>query len=291
MVAALVDLRTAADRGRFEAVAAELGTRISTVALARGSVALPPDVLDRAQRHLRALPAAEPAAPAAGTVSLLPALRPAARDTLPGGAGTGGPSDRYGSEPAGFGAAARTAAAAADQVLGALPASALAEGILVLGTEEHLHLPLLLADRLSGLAPAGTTVKSPSTPRSPIVALERADYAIGSAVEFASHDDTIDGPGRRFAYNLSRPGARYGTIVVVPEPGPDPAAVTAPGSLTAALATACDRALVVRRPGAAEPGPAAPAARFPAPLHGPEFGSYAAGEVSWLLKDLSQAQL
>ncbi|TQM29725.1 phosphoribosyltransferase domain-containing protein [Nocardia bhagyanarayanae] len=31
--------------------------------------------------------------------------------------------------------------------------------------------------------------------------------------------------------------------------------------------------------------------RLPAPLHGPDFGSYAADEVSWLLKDLSDADL
>ncbi|MFI2556516.1 cysteine protease StiP family protein, partial [Nocardia farcinica] len=30
---------------------------------------------------------------------------------------------------------------------------------------------------------------------------------------------------------------------------------------------------------------------FPRPLHGPEFGSYAPGEVSWLLKDLSDVDL
>jgi hypothetical protein len=30
---------------------------------------------------------------------------------------------------------------------------------------------------------------------------------------------------------------------------------------------------------------------LPTPLHGPEFGSYAADEVSWLLKDLSGVDL
>ena len=109
VVAALVDLRTNADRARFDALAAELGTRIRTVSLAQGSVELPADVLDRARRHLAALPdaagpdadlpggadpgttgpgtmslrTADPGAAGPGTVELLP-VDPAASSGAPG---------------------------------------------------------------------------------------------------------------------------------------------------------------------------------------------------------------
>ncbi|MFD1213620.1 phosphoribosyltransferase domain-containing protein [Arthrobacter sp. GCM10027362] len=278
VVASLVDLRTGDDRARFDAVAAELGTRIRTVALARGSVALPPDVLERARLHLDGLPPEELPVPDGGVV---PTLLPVAAGPVP---------DRYGSEPSSFGTAADAAAAGGEHVLAALSPAQRAEGILVLGTEEHLHLPLLLADWLNAQLP-GTRVRFSSTTRSPIVALDRPDYAINSVLAFASHDRTIDGPGPRYAYNVNCTGAHYGTIVVVPEPGTDPADLTGPGSLTAALRSVCDRVLVVRLSGSADQAPTAVPAAFPAPLHGPDFGSYAAAEVSWLLKDLSQVQL
>ncbi|MCG2620713.1 phosphoribosyltransferase [Arthrobacter sp. I2-34] len=309
VVAALVDLRTDADRARFEALAAELGTVIRTVALARGSVTLPPDVLDRARQQLAALPAANDGAAAGGPATGSTAaatgrvvLLPVAASDLP--VGPAALLDRYGSAPAGFGAAARTAAAVGRRVLEALDrldVQAAADGILVLGTEEYLHLPLALADWLAGEVPAGVPVRFSSTTRSPIVALARPDYAINTVLSFASHDGTIDGPGPRYAYNVHRPGERRGTVVVVPEPGTDPASVTGPGSLAEALGAACDRVLVVQLPGPAGSGTAgplatradaeAPAGALPDPLYGPEFGSYAAGEVAWLLKDLSRVQL
>lgn len=297
VVAALVDLRTDADLARFEALAAELGTVIRTVALARGSVSLPPDVLDRARQHLAALPDAGAnaatgtgSAAGSGSVALLPveaAELPVQPEAL---------LDRYGSTPAGFDAAALAAAAVGRRVLDALAPEAVADGLLVLGTEEYLHLPLALADWLKARVPAGAPVRFSSTTRSPIVALDRPDYAINSVLSFGSHDGTIDGPGPRYAYNVRRTGARFGTVVVVPEPGTDPAALTGPGSLAEALGTACDHVLIVQLPAPGAPHPGcraaqAPAGAFPVPLHGPEFGSYAAGEVSWLLKDLSHVRL
>ncbi|MDF2442342.1 MAG: hypothetical protein JWR01_545, partial [Subtercola sp.] len=62
IVASLIDLRSEADRARFDTLAASLGTSIAVVALGSGTIALPPDVLPRAARALAALsPAAEEA--------------------------------------------------------------------------------------------------------------------------------------------------------------------------------------------------------------------------------------
>ncbi|WP_194816503.1 phosphoribosyltransferase [Nocardia sp. XZ_19_385] len=57
-----------------------------------------------------------------------------------------------------------------------------------------------------------------------------------------------------------------------------------PGSHDAGLD---DEGLAVTQPQT----PSRPGLELPTPLHGPEFGSYAADEVSWLLKDLSEADL
>ncbi|MFF4606148.1 phosphoribosyltransferase [Streptomyces sp. NPDC001339] len=50
VVVALVDMRSAADRGQLEKFAAELGARVDLVALASGGVRLPEDVLERGRR-------------------------------------------------------------------------------------------------------------------------------------------------------------------------------------------------------------------------------------------------
>ncbi|WP_190021089.1 phosphoribosyltransferase [Streptomyces hiroshimensis] len=49
VVVALVDMRSAEDRGRLEAFAAELGARVDLIALASGTVRLPEGVLERGQ--------------------------------------------------------------------------------------------------------------------------------------------------------------------------------------------------------------------------------------------------
>ncbi|MBP2388203.1 phosphoribosyltransferase domain-containing protein [Paeniglutamicibacter kerguelensis] len=283
VVASLIDVRGPADRQRFTELAEDLGTNIVSVALGCGSVLLPDDVLAKAATHLRELMAGEPTVEnalsdfeshAPGSIDVLPCMYP------------GMFHDRYGSPASATSNPLEGLRSVAKSVLDVLPQEAHGKEILVLGTEEFLHVPLMLSDELSKVVPAGTRVLFSSTTRSPIVPLDRGDYAINSVLNFSSHDDTMDGPGPRHAYNIA--GARrFAAIIVAPEPGTPHHAMAGPGGLLEALASASDHVLVV----AAERGQSAKGSpgrkAFPKPLSGPDFGSYGENEVAWLLKDLS----
>ncbi|KGM01671.1 hypothetical protein Q760_18005 [Cellulomonas cellasea DSM 20118] len=63
----------------------------------------------------------------------------------------------------------------------------------MLGTEELMHAPLLLAAHLADLLDEhGGTVAFSSTTRSPVLALDAEDYAIRTRLVFPSHDDPAD---------------------------------------------------------------------------------------------------
>ncbi len=216
VVAALIDLRSAADRARFTALADELGTRIVVTALGTGRIELGAGILDRAARLIRELPQDHPpqaAPPKPGRLSLL---------ELSGREVTPVRSDRFGNT-----APPREADIAA--IAGRLAAHLANHGcqgsVVVVGCEENMFLPLAVAHTLSGLLPE-QDVRFSTTTRSPIVPVDRDDYAVAGALTFASHDQTNDGPGIRYAYNLTGTGQRPGTIVVFPEPGTSRRAVT-----------------------------------------------------------------
>ncbi|WP_194266044.1 phosphoribosyltransferase domain-containing protein [Arthrobacter yangruifuii] len=337
VVASLIDLRSDADRARFDALAEELGCSIRVVALGTGSIELGEDILSRAQQLISRLsgsPAAAGADAAKPGTAGADAGLPAAADVEPtsgieasaaaapepgtvtvldySGAAPGLRSDRFGNR-AGISSeylgtlpdalpgavSAESLALVATRISAALPASA--GPVLVLGCEEFIHVPLTIANALAEALP-GTPVRFSTTTRSPIVPIDRPDYAIANAVDFASHDVTEDGPGPRHAYNVGPrraaggPDAEtgFGSIVLLPEPGTDPASITGPGSVTEALRAVTAAVVVVLL--AAEV-PAAEAWDAPVqtpaavPLTGPEFGSYASEDVTWLLKDLRDAQL
>jgi adenine/guanine phosphoribosyltransferase-like PRPP-binding protein len=289
VVAALIDLRPAADRALMESLAAELGTRISVVALGTGGITLPDDVLARARTLIDTLAASGGAAAAA----VLGAPAAGAHDGAgvdamayaPGeGAGAHTPGELTVLEPgiagvrsARFGAEGaldrEAATAIARDVLGALPAVAppgdasdgalesATGGVLVLGSEEHIALPLAVAEELDRAR--GDVLFSTST-RSPIAVLDRPDYAIASAIRYRSHDRTLDGPGPRFAYNLTRGGGRFDAVVLLPEPGVHPEALFAAAGLVESLRTVTDHVIVALLPEAARasgpsPDHAAPA--------------------------------
>ncbi|MGD8195136.1 phosphoribosyltransferase domain-containing protein [Herbiconiux sp. P18] len=257
VVAALVDLRSDTDRARFDALADELGTRITVVALGRGSVELPPDPVGRAAELIAGF--AEPAD--AGTDADADADADAAADAdadadaaadadVDGAAAELGDtmivepevalpirSARHGlvvpsPEPdlvAGIAASIRSH-------LGrpAERGSSAGTDVLVLGSEEFIALPLLVAEELDRVA-GSVRVLFSTTTRSPIAPLDRADYAIASRIRFRSSDLTVDGPGDRFAYNLTRGGRRFDTIVLMPEPGSDIDRLLAPDGVVEAL--------------------------------------------------------
>ena len=310
VVASLIDLRSDADRARFDDLAARLGCSIEVVALGTGRIDLGPDILARARQLIEDLPDAVPAASAntaAGTLTML--------DFSDVSGNSGLRSDRFGN-PAGVSSeylgtlpealpgavAGEHLAHIAGCIREALPESS--APALVLGTEEFIHVPLTVANALAE-ARQGAPVRFSTTTRSPIVPIDRPDYAIANALDFDSHDVTEDGLGPRHAYNVAaRHGEEgFGSIVLLPEPGTDPEAITGPGSVTEALRAVSPAVVVVLLPAdvpTAWPAPAAAAASGTAtpastgtavPLTGPEFGSYAPEDVTWLLKDLRDAKL
>lgn len=119
-----------------------------------------------------------------------------------------------------------------------------------------------------------------------------------------------DGAGTTVADDAGAAGAEPVLVVVVDAPA-DTARLVADGGLIDVLTAAGADVLVAVLPGAdprrlaaartrasAESATAGAAGRvrvgaanLPSPLHGPEFGSYARDDVSWLLKDLSDVDL
>ncbi|MFE3885856.1 phosphoribosyltransferase [Streptomyces lydicus] len=303
VVVALVDMRSDADRSHLEKFAAELGARVDLVTLAAGGVHLPADVLTRgqelvaAQEGLAARAAADvPAAPGADVVRV--------GLDWPAGLPDGG---RHGFTPAHRvrleAALPHMATRIARQLEGA-------RRILVLGNEELMYAPLrmaqaldtLLAEEASGAEPAPQVFFSTTT-RSPVLAVDDPGYAIRTRLAFPAHDGPADGPGERYAYNVAAgadPERGFDAIVAVVDSHGDRPELHATGGLLHRLAEHTGRLLLAVIPSYApqpQPGPnphPAPQARalpLPEPLRGPDFSSYTADEVGWLLQDLSGVTL
>ena len=248
VIAALVDLRTPVDRECVAATAVRLGTTIDVVALSTGAVSWPAD-FPRAGGRLRALRSRSPyQRRSCGPSCTRCPRRGGARE-----------SGRHGFSPADQ-LAARTAAAAQAALLA--PAG---PNVLVLGTEELMYAPLLIALELADRI--GLDVRFSATTRSPVLALDEPGYPIRNRVVYPA----ADGSGERYAYNV---GTGFDDVVLVLD-SDEPALVTA-------LLAVCARLHVVRLPTAAVLPPA---------LRGPAFGSYAPDEVGWLLTDVSQVAL
>lgn len=265
VVASLVDLRPAADRNRLDALATQLGCRITVVSLASGDIALPRDLPAKVAPVVSHFAAQPVLTPAPGEVSVL---------------------DLTHVEPirsARFGiSTSLEACTAADSLAKELAAMVPAtDRLLILATEEFMALPLATASALQDRMP-GVAIRYSTSTRSPIAVIDRPGYPVRSSVTFTSHDATADGPGQRFAYNFNHAGQQFDHVLVMAEPGTPAAALTGPGTITEAISQSGADVQVVLLPAA---GP------FPMPGKGPSFGSYAAGDVQWLIKDLSFAEL
>ena len=221
--AALVDVRDEAARAAFDDAARELDVPVQVVALASGRV----DVPDSARTSALALAeSVAPAVPASHPI----ADAPARISHWPAGVPTGG---RHGFAPA---AAERARAAARASAAGAAR-RLVGDRILVLGTEELMYAPLLIALELQDAVPTGQ-VRFSSTSRSPVVAIDEPGYPIRTALAFPSTDDSADEPGMRFAYNVV-PAAgdpEFTDVVLVVDDAADSPALWAPDGLVAQLA-------------------------------------------------------
>ncbi|MGY0461473.1 phosphoribosyltransferase [Kitasatospora sp. cg17-2] len=287
VVVALVDLRGPADRRRLADTAAELGVRLDLVALADGGVELPADVLDRAERLIaEAGPAPEPPAAPAAPLVRVDLDWPAG---LPDGGRHGFTREHRARLEAALPGLAERLAAAVEPGDGA-------GRVLVLGFEELMYAPLRLAEALAQRLPGGTDrVHYSTTTRSPVLAVDDPGYAIRTRLAFPAHDDPADDSSReRYAYNVAPgtdPARRFGTVVLVVDDTADTPALHEGGrALLGQLRRVTDRVVLAVLPSHRPTAPAVPAA--PArPLYGPEFSSYRADEVAWLLKDLTGVDL
>ncbi|WP_431982996.1 phosphoribosyltransferase [Streptomyces qinglanensis] len=300
VVAALVDTRGGADVAALEKFAAELGARIDVVALAAGRVGLPDDVLERGRELVAAhRDAPHPAPPpeARGTVRRVETGWP---QGLPDGARHGfGPREQLRLEAALPGMAERVLsaldclpAAPADGAPGARAGGA-PPRVLVLGNEELMYAPLMLAGELERRTEGRAEVRFSTTTRSPVLAVDDPGYAIRTALRFPAHDlpphdgpDGPDGPAERYAYNIA--GQGFDAVVAVVDSVGDTPALHAPGGLLDQLAGCVPEVALAVVPSYVPDGTAP---RLPAPLHGPAFSSYAHDEVAWLLRDLSDVEL
>lgn len=293
VVVSLVDMRSAADLGRLEDFADEIGARVELVAAASGTVRLPEGVLEKG----RALVAEHEAA----TRPAVPGPRNPGRIERvglgwPPGLPDGG---RHGFTPEHRARLERELPAMAARLAEAIPGDA--RRVLVLGFEELMYAPLRLALELERSVAA--EVRYSTTTRSPVLAVDDPGYAIRSRIVFPAHDDPADGPGERYAYNVA--GAGFDAVVAVVDSVADTPALHAEGGLLHRLAHHVPHVLLAVVPSHVPKSSRAPeSARAPEPSHalerppmlseplrGPAFSSYAPDEVGWLLQDLSDVTL
>jgi hypothetical protein len=180
VLASLVDCRSDEMRAAVAAAVSDLGAQVITVSLLDGQVGLPATVLPRARAFIASLPA---------TPAILNGTRAQvsfADVTLPDGlpalalAGWSPPQER---------AAREAMCEAADSLLVARD-----DRTLVLGDEELMYLPQLLA------ASFGDDVRTSTTTRTPAVVIDRPGYPLRTMLEFGSTDD---GHRAAYAYNVA----------------------------------------------------------------------------------------
>ncbi|NED83739.1 phosphoribosyltransferase [Streptomyces sp. SID11233] len=340
VIVALADMRSPADRGRLDEFAAEIGARVDLVARNAGTVRLPDGVLEKGQELVAAEEAAQDLAQTAGAAAqdlaysagavaqdlaqsagaaapqpASGAPRPCTRVDLrwPAGVPDGG---RHGFTPEHRARLEAALPAMADRIAAELDDTA--RRVLVLGFEELMYAPLRLGTTLEDRLDA--EVRYSTTTRSPVLAVDDPGYAIRTRLVFPAHDDPVDGPGARYAYNVA--GAGFDAVVAVVDSTADTPELHAPDGLLARLAPHTAQVLLAvvpsYIPADAIPAVTAPAAAsapavasvpatasapspapdrqeeprmLPEPLRGPAFSSYAPDEVGWLLQDLSDTEL
>lgn len=141
---------------------------------------------------------------------------------------------------------------------------------LVLGIEEDMYLPLLVARFLE--EKHHQNVRFSSTTRSPVVTFNNPEYAVRTRVVYR------DGGQKRYAYNI--PAGKYDRVIILshsPENTKELSDLITQLRKRANIVEVLEAKVDVNR--------------LAEPLTGPTFGSYPTEDVSWLLKDLSTVQL
>jgi hypothetical protein len=233
VIASLLDLRADADRSALAATEAELGTRIDVVALAVGEVALPADVLEQGRKLVAELDSAD--------------VRPGSRTAPVQRLDATWPAEVPDGGRHGFAASHRTPFTEVVRKLAVDVANGLPDDgrVLVLGTEELMYAPLMLAGELAQ-ARRGP-VRFSSTTRSPVLPVDAPGYAIRTRLAFPAHDD---GAGDRFVYNVApgRSGERFDRIVLVVDRTGDSPQLWGEDGLVSKLSQVCDGVTVAVLP-------------------------------------------
>jgi adenine/guanine phosphoribosyltransferase-like PRPP-binding protein len=203
VVASLLDVRPPQQRAEFAGLAAELGVPVGAVSLLSGSLQVPADAAQRVAPLVAAADpplAAEPAWP-----SQFVDAQWAAGVRL---------TARFGWDDADEQTLAGLVRPLAEQLRAAVGGTG-PRRVLVLGTEELMYAPLLLAAALAETGAAdGLSVTYQSTTRSPVAPLDRDGYAVRCALAFPACDPTPDDPQRMsYVYNV-RPGCADHIVVV-----------------------------------------------------------------------------
>ncbi|MFD4273904.1 phosphoribosyltransferase [Streptomyces cyaneofuscatus] len=283
VIVALVDMRSAGDRDRLTAFAAEIGARVDLVTRSSGTVTLPEGVLERGQALVADQEAEQAGRADEAVAGVAPA--PVTRVALdwPAEVPDGG---RHGFTPAHRAALEAALPGMAERIAGALDSDV--RRVLVLGFEELMYAPLRLGTALEAAMGSGAEIRYSTTTRSPVLAVDDPGYAIRTRLVFPAHDDPADGPGDRYAYNVA--GAGFDAVVAVVDSTADTPELHAPDGLLARLAAHTGQVLLAVVP-SYTPTPVQEPAVLPEPLRGPDFSSYAPEDVGWLLQDLSDTEL
>ncbi|GEM32073.1 hypothetical protein NN3_30800 [Nocardia neocaledoniensis NBRC 108232] len=234
VLASLVDMRTAADRAKFEAFAAELGARIDTVCLATGRVDLPAGLIEK----VTALPDPElnPVAAQRGSFRKLEL-------SWPSDVPEGGRHGILGADAANFDIALKVATGEVQSVLDAEFAG---RPVIVLGHEELMYLPVRMA---AALADSGTPARFQTTTRSPAYVLDEPGYPLRRGFRFTAPepDPTAD----RYLYNAQwTDGEAAPVLLIVLDPPADTTELVATGGLVDVLTAAGADVLAAVVPGA-----------------------------------------
>lgn len=239
VVASVLDARVGDRDALITATAHELHTSIFVTSILLAPTHLPDDVIARAEQAMAAYPSAHPSArpvlgePRAEVVQMPDSWPVGVRD---GGRHGFGHEDRRRATIAARGVAARLA----DRVRG--------DRVLVLGSEELMYAPTIIAVSLAAWARDGQSVEFSSTTRSPVFPLDDPGYAIRTALTFPAHDDAAD--GTRYAYNVAPASdvEPFTDIVLVIDDVGDTPALRAAGGLLDQLSRVCERVFLVVLP-------------------------------------------
>lgn len=225
IVGALIDCRNDNDRVVMSEFAESLGVKITVVALASGTVHVPYDAIEKASDIIEASTANAKLVSSNEEnqkVALRKVICPAKSRV----------ETRFGVIPKEY--------LPNDALVVAYSVGELPGKTLVLGTEEFLYFPLMVACELNKMAENGNNVFSSSTTQSPVVAIDDTSYAIKTATTFQVK--TKYGVEKRYAYNIEQD---FDNIVVLLEPDCDIKSFSYPNGLAATLSQLVKTNLVI----------------------------------------------